>query len=85
MSFVFLTCSSREDNNKHLYKLPNCSSIQQTRSFGKTGGSLAIFVYDSLTHSVRKELSTNSEDIEALFVKIINAEIKSILVNTRYR
>lgn len=85
MSFVFLTCSSSEDNNKHLYKLSNCSSIQQTRRFGKTGGSLAIFVYDSLAHSVRKELSTNSEDIEALFVKIINAEIKSILVNTRYR
>ena len=36
MSFVFLTCSSREENNKHLYKLPNCSSIQQTRSFSKT-------------------------------------------------
>lgn len=77
-------CSSEHDNSD-LSKLPNYSSIHQTRSPGKTGGSLAIFVLHVMTHSVRKGLSINTEDIEALSIEIINAKNKSILVNTRYR
>ena len=41
-------CSS-EHNNSDLYKLTNYSSIHQTRSSGKTGGGLAIFVHNTLT------------------------------------
>ena len=60
-------CSS-EHNNSDLYKLTNYSSIHQARSSGKTGGGLAIFVHNSLTYSVRKDLSTNNEDIESLYI-----------------
>ena len=77
-------CSS-ENNNSDLYKLINYSSIQQTRSSGKTGGGLAIFVHNSLTYGVRKDLSTNNEDIESLCIEIINTKSKHILVNTSYR
>ena len=77
-------CSS-EHNNSDLYKLTDYNSIHQTRSSGKTGGGLAIFVHNSLTYSVRKDLSTNNEDIESLCIEIINAKSKNILVNTSYR
>ena len=78
------TCSS-EHNNSDLYNLTNYNSIHQTRSSGKIGGSLAIFVYHSLTYRVRKNLSTNNEDIEALCIEIINPKSKNILDNTSYR
>ena len=38
-----------------------------------------------MTYSVGKDLSTNSEDIEALCIEIVNAKSKNILVNTSYR
>ena len=72
-------------NNSDLYKLTNYNSIHQTRSSGKTGGVLAIFVHNSLTYSVTKDLSTNNEDIEALYTEIIRTKSKNILVNTSYR
>ena len=77
-------CSS-EHNNSDLYKLTNYSSIHQIRSSGKTGGGLAIFVRNSLTYNVRKDLSTNNEDIKPLCIEIINTKSKNILVNTSYR
>ena len=72
-------------SNSDLYKLTNYSSIHQTRSSGKTGGGLAIFVHNSLTYSVRKDFSTNNEDIESLCIEIINTKSKNILVNASYR
>ena len=66
-------------------KLTNYSSIHQTRSSGKTGGGLAIFAHNSLTYSIRKDLSTNNEDIESLCIEIINTKSKNILVNMSYR
>ena len=77
-------CSS-EHNNSDLYKVTNYNSIHQTKNSGKTGGGLAIFVHNSLTHNVRKDLSTNNEDIEALCIEIINTKSKNILDNTSYR
>ena len=77
-------CSS-EHSNRDLYKLSNYSSIHQTRSSGKPGGGLAIFVHNSLTYSVRKDLSTNNEDIESFCIETINTKSKNILINTSYR
>ena len=77
-------CSS-EHNNSGLYKLTNDCSIHQTRSSGNTGGGLAIFVQNSLTYSVRKDFSTNNEDIKSLCIEIINTKSKNILVKTSYR
>ena len=48
-------CSS-ERNNSYLHELLNYSSIHQTRSSGNTGGGTTIFVHNSLTFSVRKDL-----------------------------
>ena len=80
-------CSGDHDNN-YLYKSSNynsLNSIHQTRIFGKTGGNLAIFVHNSVTFSVRKDLRTNNKDIGELFMEIINANSKNILGNTSYR
>ena len=82
---VSQTWCSSEHNNSDLYKLTNYSSIHQTRSSGKTGGGLAIFVHNSLTCSIRKDLSTNNEDIESLCIEIINTKSKNILVNKSFR
>ena len=71
MSSVFLKHGALYSD---LYKSPYYSSIHQTISSGKAGCGLAIFVHKSLTYSVRKDLSTNSEDIEALCTEIVNAE-----------
>ena len=38
-----------------------------------------------MAYSVRKDLSTNNEDIESLCIEIINTKSKNILVNTSYR
>ena len=38
-----------------------------------------------MTYSVKKDLSTNNEDTEALCIEIINTKSKNILVNTSYR
>ena len=87
LKFICVTetwCSS-EHNNSDLYKLTNYSSIHQTRSSGKTGGGLAIFVHNSLTYSARQDLSTNNEDTESLCIEIIITKSKNILVNTSYR
>ena len=74
-------CSS-ENNNSDLFKLPNYNSIHQTRSSRKTGGGLAVFVHDTLTYSLKKELCINNEDIEAICIEISNSKSKNILVNT---
>ena len=79
------TWRSSEHNNSDLYKLTNYSSIHQTRSSSKTGGGLAIFVHNSLAYSIRKDISTNNEDIESLCIEIINTESKNTLVNMSYR
>ena len=74
----------KKKNTGNLFKLPNYSSIYQTRSSCKTGGGLAIFFHNSMTYSVTKDLSANSEDIEALCIEIINIKSKNIPVNTSY-
>ena len=45
--------------------------MHQTRNSGKTGGRLAILIHNSLTYSVKKDLSTNNEDIESLCIEIL--------------
>ena len=71
--------------NITLFKLPNYSSINQSRGSGNSDGGLAIFGHNNITYIVRKDLSTNSKDIEALFTEIINVGSKNTLVNTSYR
>ena len=38
-----------------------------------------------MMYSVKKDVSTNSEDIEAPFIENINIKSKNILVNMSYR
>ena len=44
-----------------------------------------MLLYESLTFSIRHDLSVNNADIEALCVEIIDKKSKNILINTQYR
>ena len=59
---------SASDSNEH--KLPNYIGIYETRSPGKIGGGLSI------RYSVRKDFSTNSEDIEHPVQKLLTPHVK---------
>ena len=70
--------------NTVIYTLPNYSSIRQTRSSGKTGCSLAIYIHDTLKYTIRRDLSISNNDIEALYVGSINRKGKSIFNSGKY-
>ena len=69
-------CSDNSTN--HSFK-----SIHHVRRTGK-GGSIAVFLHESLTFNIRHDLSVNNADIEALCVEIINKKSQNILINTQY-
>ena len=75
------TWCSDNSMNHNLFKLPQHKSIHQVRRIGK-GGSIAVFLHESLTFNVRHDLSVNNADIETLCVEIINKKSKNILINT---
>ena len=70
--------------NHNLFKLPQYKSIHQVRRAGK-GSGIAVFLHESLTFTIRHDLSVNNANIEALCVEIINEKSKNILINTQYR
>lgn len=70
--------------NMVIYSLPNYSSIRQTRSSGKTGFSLAIYIHDTLKYTIRRDLSISNNDIGALYVESINRKGKSIFNSAKY-
>ena len=59
--------------------------MHQTRSSGKTGAGLPIFIHDSLTYCIRQDLNINNHDSEALCIETINNKGKKILISTQYR
>ena len=65
------TWCSDNSMNHNLFKLPQYKSIHQVRRTGK-GGGIAVFLHESLTFTVRQDLSVKNADIEALCVEIIN-------------
>ena len=65
-------CSDNSTN--HSFK-----SIHHVRRTGK-GGSIAVFLHESLTFNIRHDLSVNNADIEALCVEIANKKSKNILI-----
>ena len=83
---ICITQTWYSDNsmNHNLFKLPQYKSIHQVRRTGK-GGSIVVFLHESLTFNVRHDLSVNNVDIEALCVEIINKKSKNILIDTHYR
>ena len=69
--------------NHNLFKLLQYKTIHQVRKIDK-GGGIAIFLHESLTFNIRHDLSVNN-DIEALFVEIMNKKSRKIFSNTQYR
>ena len=74
---IYITETWCSDNsmNHNLFKLPQYKKIHQVRRAGK-GGSIAVFLHESLTFNIRHDLSVNNTNVEALCVEIINKKIK---------
>ena len=55
------------------YQIPNYNSIYQNKMSGKKKGSgLGLYIHESLTYTKNDALSILSDDIETLFVNIVN-------------
>ena len=71
-------------SNDSLFYLPNYTCIHQVRKDRK-GGSVCIYLHNSLTFRKREDLSTNSDDIESLCVEIENTNHRNTILNLVYR
>ena len=64
-----------------LFHLDNYTTIRTDRKHGR-GGGVALFIHDKFNFKVRSDIFIN--DIETLFVEIVNDTGKNIIVVTIY-
>ena len=64
-------------NKNSLYQIPNYTPIYLTRSDSHKGGSVDLFVHNSLNCKEKRDVS-KSNDIETLSVEIINKNKKNL-------
>ena len=69
---------------KHIFNLENYTSINHVRKYGG-GGSMYVFIHNSLTFKLKFHLATSSSDIELLAIEIINKKSKHVVISTQYR
>ena len=78
------TWCTDDPRNETLFNLENYTSINQVRKNGR-GGGICVVIHNSLTFKLRSDLGTNSNDIEALAIEIINKNSKYVAINAQYR
>ena len=78
------TWCSNNSMNYNPFKLLQYKSIHQVSKTGE-GGGIALFLHNSLTFNIRRDLNVKNADIEALCVEIINKTSKNILIKVQYR
>ena len=82
---IALTETWLNDNNEDLFKLKNYDFVSINR-FNKTGGGVGIYIADHLKYKTRTDLTSIVENtIESLFIEIITAVGKNIIVGVIYR
>ena len=69
---------------KHFFNLENYTSKNQVRKYGG-GGSMCVFIHNSLTFKLKFHLAEISSDIELLAIEIINKKSKDVVISTQYR
>ena len=74
-----------ENFNETHFCIPNYKAVHQMRAGGKAGGGICLFIHDSLDFKMRKDLSINCSDCEALSVEILHKSCKNIIVTCSYR
>ena len=72
-------CTDNVENTV-IYTLPNYSSIRQTRSSGKTGCSLAIYIHDTLKYTIRRDLSISNTILKHFTLEVLTGKVKAFLI-----
>ena len=63
---------SENVNCTSLHKIPNYNSTHQIRGNGKTGGGVAMFIYNISIYNMKPDSSINNNNVEALCIEIVN-------------
>ena len=71
-------------NQNSLFQLEGYIPAHQIRKSRK-GRGIVIFIRDLLLYKLRNDLSINCEDIESLFIEILNSQTRNIIFNLIYR
>ena len=71
-------------NQNSLFQLEGYIPAHQIRKSRK-GRGIVIFLRDLLLYKLRNDLSINCEDIESLFIEILNSQTRNIIFNLIYR
>ena len=82
---IGLTETWLNDNNDDLFKLDNYDFVNVNRS-NKIGGGVGIYITNQIKYKLRTDLNTSIENvIESVFIEIITAVGKNIIVCLIYR
>ena len=82
---IGLTETCLNDTNDNLFKLDNYDFVNKNRT-SKNGGGVEIYIIEDMKYKLRNDLNINDENImEYVFVEIITAKKKNIVVGVIYR
>ena len=82
-SFTYLLKTWANDiniNKNSLFQLPNYNTEHEIRKSRK-GGRVCIFIHDSLSFKVRKDLSINCDAIEFPSIEICKRKTRNTIFN----
>ena len=78
-------CNNDKAAQNSSLQLPNYTSIHQIKKNSQRGGSVAIYVHNSLDFKIPKKQSINSNGIECACIEIIRKNAKNLIVSCIYR
>ena len=79
IDYILLCETFVNDDNAHLFKLPNYNFIYKNRKI-KSKGGVAIYIRDNIQYNLREDLSSFIEgEFESIFIESINNGQTSIV------
>ena len=79
IDYILLCETFVNDDNAHLFKLPNYNFIYKNRKI-KAKGGVAIYIRDNIQYNLREDLSIFIEgEFESIFIESINNGQTSIV------
>ena len=84
-SIIAITETSANYTNESHLLIPGYNSILKNRPKGR-GGGVALFIRQSLTYSIRKDLDLfDNEDLESLFIELNDINFGTKIIGAVYR
>ena len=59
-----MSCSDDKADKNSLWQLPNYTAIHQIRNSSQKGGSIVLYIHNSLSYKIPKNKNINNNDIE---------------------